>query len=463
MKHQIKQVDPIWCEITKETAELVKPVLSFTGVYYTQGYYRKERHEYQKHLLTKSKNCYYMLSGHLQRVIAHLGKENVTYEAGEGFPTYKHSSPEPFFEQMRRRMPNFNEKQAEAAIKLINSARAVGKGIIKAPTGVGKTVVGIGLLSCYKDISVLWLCHTKDLMLQAAKEFKANGFTDVGILGDQICEVDKRITIATRQTFINYIEDLGTNYDAVIVDEVHHLSQMKSDYFTILSNLFAPLRFGLTATLPDKEESKLVCEGLIGPVVAALSINEGNELGIIAKPKIKLIRMQKDHAIAEMRKYADVYNFGVVHNEKKNDKIVEIAKSHVDKGDSVLILVTQIDHGTNLMMSAKHINLPIDFVQGSSESDVRMKIKNDLNSKKIKCVIATTVFFEGVNIPELNVIINAVGGKSEIRTLQILGRGLRKTKEKDTLILYDIVDFSHRYLAEHSVDRICVYMDQGWL
>ena len=177
MKHQIKQVDPIWCEITKETAELVKPVLSFTGVYYTQGYYRKERHEYQKHLLTKSKNCYYMLSGHLQRVIAHLGKENVTYEAGEGFPTYKHSSPEPFFEQMRRRMPNFNEKQAEAAIKLINSARAVGKGIIKAPTGVGKTVVGIGLLSCYKDISVLWLCHTKDLMLQAAKEFKANGFT----------------------------------------------------------------------------------------------------------------------------------------------------------------------------------------------------------------------------------------------------------------------------------------------
>lgn len=449
--HTIKQLDPIWCEVSKETGEVIKPLLSFTAVYYKQGYYRKERIEYQKSLLTKGKNCFYMLSGHLERVITHLGKENVTYVMGEGFPRYKYSTPVLKGITLR-----------EDQLQLINSANAVGRGIIQAPTGSGKTLLGISIYSCYKDISLLWLCHTKDLMHQTAKEFTKQGFK-VGLIGDSYCDVDKLVTIATRQSFIQYVEDLGTNYDMVIVDETHHVSTLKSDYYEILTGVLAPLRFGLTATLPDKEESKLVCEGLIGPVCAALSINEGNQLGIIAKPRIKFIKVPKNYAVAELRRYADVYSQGVVHNSIKNRKIMETAKRHVDQGDSVLIIVNQIEHGNNLMQMSREIRVPADFVQGITESDIRTQIKNDLNSKKIKCVIATAIFNEGINIPELNVIINAVGGKSEIRTLQILGRGLRKTKDKSELIMYDVFDPSHKYLLEHFGERLCVYSDADWI
>jgi len=62
-----------------------------------------------------------------------------------------------------------------------------------------------------------------------------------------------------------------------------------------------------------------------------------------------------------------------------------------------------------------------------------------------------------------NVIINAAGGKSEIRTLQTIGRGLRVTKDKKDVIIYDLWDVSHRFLIEHSGERICTYMDQGWM
>ncbi len=456
MKHVITQVDPIYCQVSPETAKLINPILSYTAVYYRQGFYRKERKEYQKSTMVKGKNCSYFLSGYLERVRCHLGENNSTLLMGEGFPTYE-SHPSA--------LPNSKITLRQDQIKLINSAARKGKGIIQSPTGSGKTILGIALYSCFDNISLLWLCHTKDLMIQTVKEFKKLGFKSVGMIGDSICEVDKQVTVATRQSFVKLIDDLGDNYDMVIVDESHHLSSFTGDYFQILSQLVAPLRFGLTATLPDKEEAKLASEGLIGPVVASLSINEGNKIGVIAKPIIRLLRVPKNHTIGEIRKYSDVYDAGVVYNLVKNRLIISTAKKHVDKGDSVLILLTRIDHGQNLVNIAEmeYDNFPIEFVQGSTEGEVRMQIKEALNSKKIKCVISTVIWTEGINIPELDVIINAAGGKSEIRTLQILGRGLRKTKTKDTVIIYDIFDPSHKYLLEHWGDRVCVYFDQGWL
>ena len=81
----------------------------------------------------------------------------------------------------------------------------------------------------------------------------------------------------------------------------------------------------------------------------------------------------------------------------------------------------------------------------------------------MKCVICTAVWKEGVNIPELNVVINAAGGKSELVTLQTIGRGLRKTENKSELIIYDFFDNSHHYLVDHFGHRFCLYSDMGWI
>ena len=74
-----------------------------------------------------------------------------------------------------------------------------------------------------------------------------------------------------------------------------------------------------------------------------------------------------------------------------------------------------------------------------------------------------TIWKEGSNIPELDVVINASGGKSEMATIQIIGRGRRKTKTKSALIVYDFFDPSSRFLIEHFGFRVSLYTEMGWL
>ena len=450
----INYLNPIECKVDAKTATLIRPILSYTSVFYQQTAFRKIRKEYQKSSLTKDDSgSYYFLTGLLPRVIAHLKKisplPTLSVESlGISAPIQHH----------KYKVKNLVLREDQE--KLIQQACVAQRGIIQAPTGSGKTIIGIALYSCFDNCKLLWLCHTKDLMIQTANEFKKFGFTSIGLVGDGKLELNKQITIATRQTFKKVNQD---DYDMFIVDEAHHCNSFKSDYFDILTKLPAPLRFGLTATPIDTEEGKLASEGLIGPLVASLSVQEGNDLGIIAKPVISLLRVPKNHSVNELRQYQDVYAEGVVHSSVRNNLIIDKALEHVNKGDSVLILVNHIEHGNNLLEIGREKNLPILFVQGSTGNDVRVETKEALDAKHIKCVISTVIWYEGISIRSLNVIINAAGGKSEIRTLQTIGRGLRVTKDKKDVIIYDLWDVSHRFLIEHSGERICTYMDQGWM
>ena len=78
-------------------------------------------------------------------------------------------------------------------------------------------------------------------------------------------------------------------------------------------------------------------------------------------------------------------------------------------------------------------------------------------------MIATTIFKEGINIPELNVLVNATMGKSDIATMQVIGRGLRKTATKTEIIVYDLFDPSHPFLVASFGERVCLYSDLGWI
>ena len=230
-----------------------------------------------------------------------------------------------------------------------------------------------------------------------------------------------------------------------------------------MRNVLAPVRIGLTATMPSSMESILTIEGLLGPIIDEVTIAEGQERGTMAEISIKFLKVPIDYKLRDLRKYNDVYDAGVVNNRAQHRLIVETAKEHITKGDSVLILVTRIEHGENLLTEFEHSNTKAIFAQGATEGSVRKEIKEALNSKNIHVVIATTIWNEGINIPELNVIINAAGGKSEIRTLQIIGRGLRLTETKKKLIMYDIMNLNHSFLLNHLGERLALYSELKWL
>ena len=75
-------------------------------------------------------------------------------------------------------------------------------------------------------------------------------------------------------------------------------------------------------------------------------------------------------------------------------------------------------------------------------------------------LIGTKILQTGVNIEEITHFINARGMKSEIATLQALGRALRKHETKDVVFVYDFFDHEP-YLLEHSRERKKHYEAEG--
>jgi superfamily II DNA or RNA helicase len=406
-------------------------------------------------MLTKGKgSMYYFWAGLLDRVLEHCAENGIEVEvvdkAYEEFNIYE---PE---------LPGITFRPDQAS--LINSFLDKPRGILESFTGSGKTVLGFGCLSAFPDYRALWLCHTKGLMQQAYDEACKFGFKSVGRVGDGHSEYTKDITIATRQSFKRLADEFGHEYDIVVVDEVHHVADLKSEYAYVLARVPAPIRLGLSATLhKEGTEAWYTSVGLLGPILQSLSINDGAELGILATPTIRILRCPKDHEVSAMKMYSHVYSAGVVNNLYMNNLIAVTAKKHSDANETVLIMINQIEHGENIQRLLDALHVKNIFIRGATKSEVRDDTKHALNRHEINVVICSSVWTEGINIPTLQVVINAAGGKDEKAVLQKVGRGLRKTAEKDSVIIYDTFNVSHRYLIEHFGERLCIYLDNNWL
>ncbi len=215
--------------------------------------------------------------------------------------------------------------------------------------------------------------------------------------------------------------------------------------------------------MPKKKEALLSIEGTLGPVIGQLGMDEGIELGIVAKPFITLIPVPMTNKIVSLTKYKDIYRKGIVENRPRNRLIVSNTFTRVKQDKTMLILVKEVDHGEILKELAKTLfDLDCTYIQGSTNDTVREEVRIAFSEKKIKVVISTVIWKEGIDIPSLNCVNNASGGKSEIGTLQAIGRGLRVTDEKDEVEIIDYLD-PYKFLAQHTVMRLQIYSKCGWL
>jgi superfamily II DNA or RNA helicase len=257
----------------------------------------------------------------------------------------------------------------------------------------------------------------------------------------------------------------------LIVDEAHHVSRFAKpftrdsggSYARVLTQFLSPIRLGFTATLPIIEEAKWALEGYLGSVISKKKIQE---VGRLAKVKIILRKLPITQMAKDSKRYPEVYQYAVVFNSRRNKAVLMDADKLVKAGRTVLILVTQIQHGANIMEMAKRgfPHLRIKFVFGGISIDERVQVQTIFDQGNIDVVVANVVWREGVDIPSLGAIINASGGKSEIMTLQSLGRGLRTVPGvKEDVVLVDYFDPSHKYLIDHFGQRVTLYFEEGWM
>jgi len=338
------------------------------------------------------------------------------------------------------------------------NASKVKRGILHHATGSGKTPLA-GYMLAKWGLKSIYVVPDRTLLNQAIGDF----INDVGIpkkyigkIGDKVYE-PRQITVATIQSlwslykqkepnFMKFISDV----DVLFFDESHHIKmdskgQPKNTYFYLAMAIDAHYRFGLTATPGDPHSiDRRTLEGATGRVLHHVSSSELINEGYLTKPYIWMIRCPADR----ISDWKTTYDVNIVESEYRNEVISKLAHFFESKGLSVVVSVNLVQKHAEPL----HIMIPGSKIL-TGKSDGRTQALEAFKRKEYHILI-TTLIKEGVNIPSMDVIINAAGGKSDKKTVQQTGRVLRTNKDKNAAILIDFFDDDEKgILIKHSRKR----------
>ena len=344
------------------------------------------------------------------------------------------------------------EYQADVLYKIIEQQR----GIVVFPTGSGKTVMMAALIAAL-PLKFMVIVQKLDLLKQTVDKLSTMLGEEVGYLGGG-AEEWKDITVCSIQTLKSRDYDIPF-ISGLIVDEVHHAGA--PSYLEVLNKIGSDLRIGFTATEAFIPSKQLQIEGIFGPVLATMPYENLAEMGMLAKGNVEIheIPCNPDVYTMSATDWNALYYAGIVINPERNSKIAIISKDYSSEGKKVLVIVNRIEHGDLLQgMCGEHSV----FVNGGSDSKDRDAVAQSLAKEGGRVVISTNIFDEGMDFPELDVVVLARGWESPIATVQSGGRGSRVTDTKKSFTVVDFYDRSHRVLKKHSDSRIKVYKSKGW-
>jgi len=456
MVNQIKIIDGVYAKADKPLWDLIAPCVQYKRKFVKPGQFGTDVKVQDACMLDRRSGKF--LAGLLPRVVHHLRGQGVDFELA-GLPEPLAPARPPTLKGIKLR------PEQEALVQQVNVYQ---RGVIKAPTGSGKTIMALGAISQWPDARVLILVHRKELLNQFADRIMAHmdRIHMQTIMEGCTNRIEAPLIVAMIQTLIKRDwEELYNRFDILIVDEVHHAVDEDSQLGTLITQSISPIKIGFTATPPDVVHhlgDALTLEGMVGPVIGDLSIKQAQELGVIAQPYVTLMGVPYDADIAELRKYRDIYVAGVVENTARNAIITKAAKARAMAGLSSLTIVKEIDHGNRLAAMAQRFGLTSIFIHGGTSADQRQAVKAELENKTHLNVIVTDIWREGVDIPTLDCVIMASAPKGRTYTLQGVGRGMRAAEGKDRVEIIDFLD-PYKYLARHAVGRFNMYKEQGWM
>lgn len=373
---------------------------------------------------------------------------------------------------------NIGKPPYQHQLEALEAAKNNDCGIIRMATGSGKSLTSALITAHFGKTTNIYVIGT-DLLYQFYKFYKSIfGEDNVGIIGDGLCEI-RDINIVSIWTAG---QALGLNVSDIILDssedektdpskygqilkvlktaKVHqidecHLSSCKT--IQEINKIINPEHiYGFSASPWRDDGSDLLIESILGKNIINISASLLIERGLLVKPTIIF---KKVPPMRIKKQYQTVYKNYIVNNDIRNNMIVDSAKQLVDQGYQPLVLYNSVNHGQIIYNKMKEV-LPCAILSGKDEQEIREKAKEDIESGKIKCIIASKIFDIGVDIPSLSGLVLAGSGKSSVRALQRIGRVIRKyetpTYKKKRAAVVDFYDDVH-YLRGHSNDRYKIY------
>jgi len=329
-------------------------------------------------------------------------------------------------------------------------------------TGAGKTITTATLSHCCEKYGrTIIIVPNKSLVEQTEEDFRNVGL-DVGVYYGDRKDLGKTHTICTWQS-LNVLDKKSKDDDelltlreffhdvvAIIVDEVH---QAKAE---VLKNILTrdlancPIRWGLTGTIPKQKFESESIFASIGPVINRITAHELQQKDVLAQCHVEVLQTIE---IKEFRSYAEELKYLVT----DSDRIDWLAKKiqSISNTGNTLVLIDRIETGK--MLSERLPN--IDFISGAVKTKDRKESYDEIKTSSNNIIVATYgVAAVGINIPRIFNLVLVEPGKSFVRVIQSIGRGVRKAEDKDFVQIWDITGGT-KYAKRHLTERKKFYKD----
>jgi len=390
----------------------------------------------------KIKDSLVFFSGIAKEVIEFIKENNMSVSSFEDKrEKFKHQTKEYNYRDFFNPKFDYVEHQIRALKKLKES----NNGIIKATTSSGKTEIIIGLMKI-TNLKTLILVNNSNLGIQTAKRIEDAGIK-CGIITTGKNKIEKNMVVTIGSVY--KVPDLN-KFNVLIIDEVHRASAKRFQDFLIKTKI--KLRYGFSATPEGNSDLNFMkIKQFMGPIRETIEAKELLDNDVIVKPKIEFIQIWCPRTLD----WSSANLLAIVQNTERNKKILKIVQEYKEP---TMILIKNIEHGKYL----EDIIPDSVFVHGSVEVSEREKIIEDFENGKIKNIIASNIFNEGISINAIRVLIIASGGKSKIETVQKLGRALRKDKGKFEAKVFDFFDENNKFTERHSRQRAKTYLKNGF-
>lgn len=416
-------------------------------------------------------------TGLVPKIVRWLKDEGHTVELEKDLPV---TSPSPQLEDIWP-PSTLREYQVDAIKAMVHSKR----GILQLPTGAGKTEISVGVVGVLKRNTIFFV-HTKELITQAQERFQRYFPTiKVGTIGDGIIDPGP-ITIASIQTVSSWLippkepkqkaKELTTEFHAryekylakleewgslneraqkflakfpvAIFDECHHLAA--DTFFTCAQACTgAEFLYALSATPFRDDNADLLIEAGSGSTIFALSLSDVVDMGYLLPAEVHLHEYAPLPPMNLSDSYAEQYKICISTNENRNAKICELVEQEYNQGHSLLVLCREIEHLDILFNRLQAQGIPATIIHGKTKN--RLEILEDFKAQRIKVLLGSAIFDEGVDIPAVDSIILAGAGRSRVKSYQRIGRALRPYPGKTKATIHDFKDevkpFYYHYLA----------------
>lgn len=350
-------------------------------------------------------------------------------------------------------------------VEVVNNFLKNPQCIQEVATGAGKTLMTAALSKSVEEYGrSIVIVPNKSLVVQTEADYINLGL-DVGVYFGDRKEFNKQHTICTWQSLNNLlkntrsgdaevnIKDFIEDVICVMVDEVH---MAKADALKqLLTGPFShiPIRWGLTGTIPKPTYEQVALLVSLGPVINKLAARELQEKGVLASCHVNIVQLKDG---VEFSNYQSELKH-LLENQNRLDKIAELVNKIKDSGNT-LVLVDRVKAGKEIVDKLPEAV----FISGATKLTERKEEYDDVKTSDNKIIVATYgVAAVGINIPRIFNLVLIEPGKSFVRVIQSIGRGIRKAEDKDFVMIWDITS-DCKFAKRHLTQRKAYYKEANY-